>query len=200
MDGTILYGVPKESTALNLASVTTLHRYSMGYYKGATILDFPQNVTTIGVRALLGNYAEKIIFRGNVTLNDQCMMFSDYVKAIILTGGCVSIGGTIVRGGFGLLKSFILDYESTSIPSLRSDSFNMSSISSGICYIYVPSTMVDNYKTQTNWSNYENQIKPINVADALPDIGSVAENDLYKIGEVYWKAEMVDNVLTWVEI
>lgn len=66
--------------------------------------------------------------------------------------------------------------------------------------IYVPDASVEAYKTATNWSTYASQIKPINVADTLPDIGSVAENDLYKIGEVYWKAELVDEVLTWVEI
>ena len=73
-------------------------------------------------------------------------------------------------------------------------------VSSGTAFIYVPDNLVDSYKAAENWSKYANQIKPINVADTLPAIGSVAENDLYKIGEVYWKAEMVDNVLTWVEI
>lgn len=73
-------------------------------------------------------------------------------------------------------------------------------IASGTGFIYVPDDSVDAYKAATNWSTYTSQIKPINVADTLPDISTVAENDLYKIGEVYWKAEMVDNVLTWVEI
>ena len=69
-----------------------------------------------------------------------------------------------------------------------------------ICPIYVPSASLTSYQEANYWSEWADNIKPINVADTLPDIGSVAENDLYKIGEVYWKAEMVDSVLTWVEI
>lgn len=94
------------------------------------------------------------------------------------------------------MHKYNLDYcifHSTTPPSLN-QTF------SGSYPIYVPDQSVEAYKTATNWVNYADRIKPINVADTLPDISTVAENDLYKIGEVYWKAELVDSVLTWVEI
>ena len=39
--------------------------------------------------------------------------------------------------------------------------FNGSKIFSGTGYIYVPSTLVDNYKTATNWATYADQIRAI---------------------------------------
>lgn len=97
------------------------------------------------------------------------------------------------------LKSLII--KTPTVASLGAlNIFSNDGVSSGTAFIYVPDNLVDSYKAAENWSKYANQIKPINVADTLPAIGSVAENDLYKIGEVYWKAEMVDSVLTWVEI
>ena len=39
--------------------------------------------------------------------------------------------------------------------------FYHSSIFNGTGYIYVPDNLVDSYKTDTNWSNYANQIKPL---------------------------------------
>ena len=97
------------------------------------------------------------------------------------------------------LKTFIC--ENTVPPGINNNTFGTNCpIKTGTGYIYVPSDYVSVYQEDTNWSSVASQIKPINVADTLPAIGSVAENDLYKIGEVYWKAELVDNVLTWVEI
>lgn len=97
------------------------------------------------------------------------------------------------------LKTAII--ETVSVPTMRdSFCFDNTPVASGNGYIYVPSESVDDYKNATNWNEYAAQIKPINVADTLPVIGSVAENDLYRIGDVYWKAELVDEVLTWVEL
>lgn len=99
----------------------------------------------------------------------------------------------------GSLKTAII--ETVSVPTMKDSlGFDNTPVASGNGYIYVPSESVDDYKNATNWNEYAAQIKPINVADTLPVIGSVAENDLYRIGDVYWKAELVDEVLTWVEL
>ena len=39
--------------------------------------------------------------------------------------------------------------------------FTDSSIANGTGYIYVPDNLVDSYKSDTNWSTYANQIKPL---------------------------------------
>ena len=41
------------------------------------------------------------------------------------------------------------------------DVFRGSGISRGSGYIYVPDNLVDSYKSDTNWSTYANQIKPL---------------------------------------
>lgn len=66
--------------------------------------------------------------------------------------------------------------------------------------IYVPSESVAEYQAADIWSTYSGRIKPINIVDSLPNIANVFYTDLYKVGDVYWKAEKVDEVLTWVEI
>ena len=48
--------------------------------------------------------------------------------------------------------------------------FRNTPIASGTGYIYVPSDMVSNYKTATNWSTYANQIRAI---EDYPDITGV---------------------------
>lgn len=99
------------------------------------------------------------------------------------------------------LKTIILEYEGmVSRVATYHYPIQGTLVESGTGYIYVPTSVVETYKSGDYWSTYASQIKPINVADTLPDISTVAENDLYKIGEVYWKAELVDSVLTWVEI
>ena len=48
--------------------------------------------------------------------------------------------------------------------------FRDTPIASGTGYIYVPSALVDSYKTATNWSTYANQIRAI---EDYPDITGV---------------------------
>ena len=45
--------------------------------------------------------------------------------------------------------------------------FNSTPIKSGTGYVYVPSALVDSYKTATNWSTYAAQIRAI---EDYPDI------------------------------
>ena len=48
--------------------------------------------------------------------------------------------------------------------------FKDTRIASGTGYVYVPSALVDSYKTATNWSTYANQIRAI---EDYPDITGV---------------------------
>lgn len=43
----------------------------------------------------------------------------------------------------------------------HTNAFNGTAIAAGTGYIYVPRTLVDSYKTATNWSTYANQIRAI---------------------------------------
>ena len=52
----------------------------------------------------------------------------------------------------------------------KTSAFTGTPIASGTGYIYVPSALVDSYKTATNWSTYANQIRAI---EDYPDITGV---------------------------
>lgn len=54
-----------------------------------------------------------------------------------------------------------------SVCTVESGNFNGSGIANGTGYIYVPSSLVDSYKTATNWVTYADQIRAI---EDYPDI------------------------------
>ena len=58
------------------------------------------------------------------------------------------------------LAKFVLP-NVTAVPTIDSSSFTVTPISKKTGYIYVPDTLVDSFKSATNWSAYADQIKPI---------------------------------------
>lgn len=60
--------------------------------------------------------------------------------------------------GTSALKTIILR-SSLVVNLVSSDNFTGSAIASGTGYVYVPDTLVNSYKSATNWSTYASQIK-----------------------------------------
>jgi hypothetical protein len=46
-------------------------------------------------------------------------------------------------------------------PLWNKNSFDSSSIAKGTGYVYVPRSLVDSYKSATNWSTYANQFRAL---------------------------------------
>ena len=69
-----------------------------------------------------------------------------------------SIGSNAFRG-CGKLQSLIL--RSKTVCTLGTNVFTSTQIADGTSYIYVPSSLLDSYKTATNWSNFANQFRAI---------------------------------------
>jgi hypothetical protein len=59
------------------------------------------------------------------------------------------------------LETFILRKSDTPCTLAAANSFQYTPIASGTGYIYVPSALLDSYKTATNWSTYAAQIRAI---------------------------------------
>lgn len=195
-DGTTLVMVPpkKDGFISNWSNGVNkiVSRAFMGN-NSITELTIPENITSIK-DVLTGSNIKKCIIN-SIFIQEYSCLSGDNTKTVIINKSQdLSID---IFNYANALRCVILS-DSTLYDIKRYDGRNQ--IGYKNAYVYVPSNIVDQYIEHTYWSNVASQIKPINVADALPDIGSVAENDLYKIGEVYWKAEMVDSVLTWVEI
>ena len=71
---------------------------------------------------------------------------------------------TIKAGAFSGsgLETLIIRITGTSITTLSStNAFTGTPIEAGTGYIYVPSALIDKFKTATNWSTYANQFKTI---------------------------------------
>ena len=159
-------------------------------FEGDLVLPY---VKAIGDRAYYQcSHIENVQLDRVESLGAYVFQFCSSLKKAIIGPNCTTIG----EKTFANCAAFeTLIVYATTPPSLDSSNFIGSTV-----YIYVPDASVEAYRTATNWSTYASQIKPINVADTLPDISTVAENDLYKVSDAYWKAELVDEVLTWVEI
>lgn len=156
---------------------------------------FSSSITSIGVQSFMNcsSIIDDVILPNLNTMGDGAFLWCTSLPTVSLSENISSIGSSAFENCTALQTVIC---KAVTPPTLGSDAFK----NTNNCHIYVPDASVEAYKTATNWSTYTSQIKPINVADTLPDISTVAENDLYKIGEAYWKVEMVDNVLTWVEI
>lgn len=191
-----LYAVPPMKLLTDLSGVVNITSRAFSNNRAIESLIVPESVTTIGMTAFQSSYLKKIIIEGKVSFHNL-PFYRSKLEVIVFKKDFVISQQLFFRANS--LHSIVIEHDS--LVSISNDgSLSDTPIANGSGFIYVPGNLVEDYKAAANWSTYANQIKPINVADALPDIGSVAENDLYKIGEVYWKAEMVDNVLTWVEI
>lgn len=157
--------------------------------------------STIGGQYVFQNTSiERFVVPANATVSGAPAIFGNIgsLKTFIIEEG-VTFGSGINTFVNSPLSSFIVNISTPFV--LHANTFSGSTnIVNGTGFIYVPASSVEQYKVTSGFDVWASQIKPINVADTLPDISTVAENDLYKIGEVYWKAELVDSVLTWVEI
>ena len=115
-------------------SVTTIGTWAFEYCSGLTgSLTIPNSVTTIGNYAFYGCSG----FTGSLTIPNSVTTIGDYAFY-----GCSGLNEIMILG--------------TTPPSLRSSAFN----STNNCPIYVPYESLNDYKTATNWSSYQNRILP----------------------------------------
>ena len=125
---------------------------------------------------------EKVIYHDGVTFVDGACFFScTKLKECILPvgvktitsqtfflnyaltkvdGWLTALNGTQAFYGCGKLSTFII--RSDSMCTLENTStFTGTAIANGTGYIYVPSALIDSYKSATNWSTYANQFRAL---------------------------------------
>ena len=117
-----------------------------GNFSGATCLtsiDFGNSVTTIGQNAFSG-----------------C---SGIIGTLTIPNSVTTIGNNVFQGCSGLNEIMMFG---VTPPSLGYSPFN----NTNNCPIYVPYESLNNYKTATNWSNYEDRIFPMSYT-TIPGYG-----------------------------
>lgn len=194
---TTLYRAAGEGEELIIPSSVTYIVENCVSYSHYKKIKVHSGITRTGGKLFSYNDSLKtLIWESTTNLPQWTVDNCESLETILIKADITNIGN-VAFTNCSNLRNLIVD--SNNLVGLTNWGSN-TGFNKGIANAYVQSDLVDSYKTATTWSTYEDKIKPINVADTLPDIGSVAENDLYKIGEVYWKAELVSEVLTWVEI
>ena len=130
------------------------------------LTELPSGITSIGDSAFTycSSLALTELPSGITSIGSQAFRYCKSLSQITINSNTLSLG-TNSFGDCTNLKKIILPNIVT-IPSLSSSTFSGTPIASGTGYIYVPDTLVDSFKSATNWSTYADQIKPISELEA----------------------------------
>lgn len=135
--------IDRSITEINLNTVTKIGMYGFAYCQQLESAQL-QSVTILDSGAF--TYCSKL-------------------KTVELSSTSVSRVGASAFNKCTELITLII--RSERVPTLTTTTFTDTPIASGTGYVYVPSTLVESYKTATNWSTYADQIRAI---EDYPDI------------------------------
>jgi hypothetical protein len=145
-------------TEVYLPSCTKVEGTTICYCNSLVKIDLPLCTS-------LGNY----VFRDNKMLSDVSLpslptlpqnAFYNCVALTKISLPKVKTINTLVFNGCTNFETLILGASSV-VTLSNTNALSDTKIASGTGYIYVPSTLVDSYKTATNWTTYANQIRAI---------------------------------------
>lgn len=141
------------------AGVTTIGNYTFFGNTALTVVDFPK-LKTSGTYAFENCTSLTEIDLPSLTAVPGNFVYrSTGIKKVDLAV-CTSIAANGFRGATGLTALII---RTPSVCALENKNAFTSdtAIYKGTGFVYVPSALVDTYKSATNWSTYADQIKPI---------------------------------------
>ena len=149
-------------TSYSNNDVEKIESYAFYHYRKLTSINLP-NAKTIGVYAFSfsGITEYKNTSQSGVSLSAQAFSNNSNLQKIDLLNA-LSIGAQQFIRDTSLTTVIIRN--TTTVPKLdyaASSAFYQTPIANGTGYIYVPSAMVDAYKTATNWSTFADQIRAI---------------------------------------
>ena len=159
-------------TKLALMSLPT-NTQSIGTYafygcKNITLTELPNSIQTIGTYAFYGC--------NNITLTSLPENLKLVAKSAF--NGCTSLTSILIHestyhiASYGFsdcstLSTLILKRKESVVELENKNAFNGTPIGNKQGYIYVPSALIEEYKTTTNWSTYANQFRAI---EDYPDV------------------------------
>ncbi len=126
---------------VNLPNVTKFSDYAIYSCRAITSVYLPRLATTASQAMARMAAIKKIELPSIKTISSTCFDRCSALVALILPGSTVA--------------------------TLQGTAFTNTPIASGTGYIYVPSALMEEYKSATNWSTYANQIRAI---EDYPDI------------------------------
>lgn len=177
-------------TSVTLPSTLKTIGSSAFYSTKITTLDVPNGVTTINSNAYTSCTSLTTVFLPDTVtkLDTQCFRYDTKISKVTMGEGINSIGTYCFSGCSGL-KAVIIRKTASVCPLSNTNAFSSSAISSKTGYNYVPSALVESYKTATNWSTYAAQIRPL--VDTFADLASID-------GSVYDRAWVDDEYCVYI--
>lgn len=146
---------------INIQNVETLDDSALASCRGITELYLPKAIT-IGRSACNSMTALKKVTLGNVkTIGMYAFQSNDYCEEIDISLN-KNVDGIDANAFCGNLRLSKLTIRGTAlIPLKNSNALDDTPIANGGGKIYVDPSMVETYKTATNWSEYANVIEAI---------------------------------------
>ena len=126
------------------------------------LTELPSGLTSIGTYAFQNckKLAIKEIPAGVTRLNVNCFYGCTNLTEINCLGDITYINQTVFRDCTSLAK--VIFSNITAVPTLaNANAFQNTPIQKGTGYIYVPDTLLENFKSASNWSTYASVILPI---------------------------------------
>ena len=179
------------------ADITTLRNTAMSHMTKITSVSLPNVIQTGNSSLSSMTMLERVDLPNLTYLGEACLRYNNKLKTVnfpnvsyfhmnclystkALTKLDVHVKATIRQNAFNAsgLTMLILRDSSTSALS-ATDSLANTPIASGTGYIYVPSALIDSYKTATNWSVYADQFRALE--DYTVDGTTTGELDESKI-------------------
>jgi hypothetical protein len=150
----------KNLTSISLPNVKTIGQYAFsrsGFTYGYVNISLPSLVSA-------GDYAFYSADFREITLPKLLVVSSFMFNSASIIKKVDLGSATQIKGAsfIGCTNIETLIIRTNTVCSLAyATVFNSSAILGGTGYIYVPSALVDSYKSATNWSTYANQVRAI---------------------------------------
>ena len=141
--------------------LTSIEKYGFYNCTSITISELPEGLRSLQQSAFArcNSITIKELPIEIKTIESYCFQECSSIPSFKVLGDVTSIGT------YAFNKCSALQYiqfpNVTSVPTLGTSVFTGTPIASGTGYIYVPDSLVDSFKSATNWSAYASQIKPI---------------------------------------
>lgn len=138
--------------------ITSISNGNIFRQANISVINMP-NVKYIAFQAFFGCKAREIRFESLETVQNGSTFLSmtNLTKAVF--GTKLAQVPAQMFNNCSKLATLVLPYNG--VTTIGADALKSTAIANGTGYIYVPSAQVDNYKANSGWSTYANQIRAI---------------------------------------
>ena len=143
-------------------SVTSIGSYAFAYCVGLALNKLPSSLTTIGSAGFsnCSNVTFTVVPSGVTNISSNAFIRCSKLTELTFQGYVSVINSYAFNNCSALTK--VIFPNVTSVPRLSdANAFVNTPIAKGTGYIYVPDTLVDSFKSASNWSSLADQIKGV---------------------------------------